>query len=117
VTPYYPWHALCPFALLLTFDYFLDCLKNQGISSLNCSVGQRVIYICKGDLHPNLFTEILEHGTIEILSVVYSDLLRDSVVTDDVLPENFWIVAEVMLVTGCASTHLVKYPTTMMAKV
>jgi hypothetical protein len=34
-------------------------------------------------------TEILEHGTIEIFSIVDSDLLRDSVATDVVLPEKF----------------------------
>jgi hypothetical protein len=33
--------------------------------------------------------EILEHGTIEILGVVHGDLLRNSVVTYDVLPEKF----------------------------
>jgi hypothetical protein len=39
VTPYFPWHDLCPFSLLFTFEYFLDRLKNQGVGSLNCSVG------------------------------------------------------------------------------
>jgi hypothetical protein len=48
-----------------------------------------VVYRCKGDLHPDLVTEILKHGTIEILGIVDGDLLRDSVATYDVLPEKF----------------------------
>jgi hypothetical protein len=34
-------------------------------------------------------TKILKHGTIEILGIVDGYLLRDSIRTDDVLPENF----------------------------
>jgi hypothetical protein len=34
-------------------------------------------------------TDILEHGTIKILGIVDSYLLRDSVTTDDVLLEKF----------------------------
>jgi hypothetical protein len=34
-------------------------------------------------------TEILEHSTIGILGIVNGDLLRNSVMTDDVLPEKF----------------------------
>jgi hypothetical protein len=34
-------------------------------------------------------TEILEHATIKILSIVDCDLLRNSVTTDDGLPEFF----------------------------
>jgi hypothetical protein len=48
-----------------------------------------VVYRCKGYLRPDLVIEILRHGTIEILGIVDSDLLRDSVATDDVLPEKF----------------------------
>jgi hypothetical protein len=33
--------------------------------------------------------EILEHGTIKILSIVGGDLLRNSIATYDVLPEEF----------------------------
>jgi hypothetical protein len=87
VPPYCPWHDLRSFTLHLALKYFLDCLKNKGISSLNCSVGLQVVYRYKGDLRPNLETEILEHGTIEILGIINSDLLRYSVATDDVLPE------------------------------
>jgi hypothetical protein len=87
VTPYCAGHDLYPFALLFAFEYLLDCLKNQGIGSLNYSIGLRVVYRCEGDLRPDLVTKILEHGTIKILGIVNSDLLRDSVATDDILPE------------------------------
>jgi hypothetical protein len=87
VTPYYPWHGLRPLALLLALEYFLNCLKNQSIGSLYCPVRLRVIYRCEGDLRPDLMIEILEHGTIEILGVIDGYLLRNSVMTDDVLPE------------------------------
>jgi hypothetical protein len=63
--------------------------KNQGIRSLNYSVGLWVVYICKRDLRPNLVIEILQHGTIKILGIVDGDLLRNSVAIDDVLPEEF----------------------------
>jgi hypothetical protein len=89
MTLYCPWHDLHPFALLLTFEYFLDCLKNQCVSSFNCSIGLWVIYRCKGDLRPDLMSEILEHGTIEILGIVDGDLLRNSVMTDGVMLEKF----------------------------
>jgi hypothetical protein len=62
-------------------------------------------------------TEILEHGTIKILDIIDGDLLRNSVMIDDVLPKKILNVAEVILVTGFTSTHLVKYSTAMMAKV
>jgi hypothetical protein len=38
VAPDCPWHDLRPFALLFAFEYFLDCLKNQGVGCLNCFV-------------------------------------------------------------------------------
>jgi hypothetical protein len=87
VTPYYPRNDLHPFALLFAFEYLLDCLKNQGVVSLNCSVGLRVLYRCEGDLCPDLVIEILEHDTIKILGVVNSDLPRDSIATNDILPK------------------------------
>jgi hypothetical protein len=89
VTPYCPWHDLHSFALLLAFEYFLDCLKNQDVGLLYCPIGLWVIYRCKGDLRPDLLTEILEHGTIEILGIVDGYLLRDSVATYDVLLVKF----------------------------
>jgi hypothetical protein len=89
VTPYYPGHDLHPFALLFAFEYFLDCLKNQGVGSLNYSIGLLVVYRSDGDLCPDLVIEILEHDTIEIHSIVNSDLLSNSVATYVVLPEEF----------------------------
>jgi hypothetical protein len=84
VTPY-----IHPFALLLAFEYVLDCLKNQRVGSLNYSVGLWVLYRCEGDLHPDLVRKILEHGTIEIVGIIDSDLLRNSIAIDDALPEEF----------------------------
>ncbi len=46
-----------------------------------------MVHRCKEDLRPDLVTKILEHGTIKILGIVNGDLLRDSVATDDILPE------------------------------
>jgi hypothetical protein len=89
VTPYCPGHDLRPFVLLFAFEYFLDCLKNEGISSFNYSVGLRVVHRCGGDLHPNLVIEILEHGTIKVIGIVDGDLHRNSIVIDDILPEKF----------------------------
>jgi hypothetical protein len=108
MAPYCPWHDLRPFALLLAFKYFFDCLKNQGVSSFNCSVGLWVVYRCEGDLHADLVIEIFEHGTIEIFGIDDGDLLWNSVATIDVLPKKIYMVAEVMLVIGFTSTHLVK---------
>jgi hypothetical protein len=52
--------------------------------------------------------EIFEHGTIEIFGIDDGDLLWNSVATIDVLPKKIYMVAEVMLVIGFTSTHLVK---------
>jgi hypothetical protein len=76
-----------------------------------------MIYRCKGDIRPGLMKEIFEHSTLEILGIVDGDLLRNSVTTNDVLPEKFLMVVEVIFVTGFASTHLVKYSTATMVKV
>jgi hypothetical protein len=87
VVPYCPWHELCPLAFLLTFEYFLNCLKNQSVGSLYYPVSLRVIYRCEGDLCPDLMTEILEHDTIKVLGIVDGYLLRNSITTDVVLLE------------------------------
>jgi hypothetical protein len=89
VTPYGPGHDLHPFALVSAFKYFFDCLQNQGVGSFNCSVGLWVVHRCEGDLCLDLMTKILEHGTIKILGVVNGDLLWNSIVTNDVQPEEF----------------------------
>jgi hypothetical protein len=75
-----------------------------------------VIYRCKGDLRPDLMTEIIEHSTIKILGIFNGDLLRNSIMTDDVLPEKILDGGGGIFVTGFASTHLVKYSTVTMAK-
>jgi hypothetical protein len=49
-----------------------------------------MVYECEGDIWPNLMAEIPEHGTVKILGVVDHDLLWDSIVTNDVLPEEFF---------------------------
>ncbi len=89
MTPYCPRYDLRPFALLLAFEYFLDCLEYEGVGSFCSVVGLRVVYICEFHLRSDLLTKILEHGTIEILGIVDGDLLRNSVTTVDVLPEKF----------------------------
>jgi hypothetical protein len=48
-----------------------------------------MVYCCEDDLRPNLVVEIIEYATIEVLSVVDCDLLWNSVVIDDILPEEF----------------------------
>jgi hypothetical protein len=48
-----------------------------------------VLHGCERDLRPDLMKEILEHGTIEILGIADGYQPRDSVTTDDVLPEKF----------------------------
>jgi hypothetical protein len=66
---YCPLHDLRQFALLYAIKYFLDFLKNQGINSFNHSVGLRVVHRYEEDLRPDLVTEILEHGTINVLDI------------------------------------------------
>jgi hypothetical protein len=89
VAPHCPWHDPCPFALLFAFKYFLDCLENQDIGSLDYSIGLWVVYRCEGDLCPNLVIEIFEHYTIEILGIIDHDFLKNSVMADDVLADGF----------------------------
>jgi hypothetical protein len=48
-----------------------------------------VVYRCEGNLRPDLVIEILEDATVEILGVIDHDLLWNSLMTDDVLPEIF----------------------------
>jgi hypothetical protein len=48
-----------------------------------------VVYRCEGDLCPDLMIEILDHGAIKVLGIVNGDLLRNSIATNDVLPEKF----------------------------
>jgi hypothetical protein len=46
-----------------------------------------VLYRCEGDLRPDVMTKILVHGTIKILDIINDDLLRSSIMIDDVLLE------------------------------
>jgi hypothetical protein len=87
VTPRSPRHDFRPFALLFAFKYFLDCLKNQIIGMFHCSVLLWVVYRCEENFRPDLVAEILKHATIKIPGVVDYDLLWNSVMADDVLPE------------------------------
>jgi hypothetical protein len=48
-----------------------------------------VIYRCEGDLRAYLVTEILKHANVKVLGVVDCDLLWNSRVADNVLPEKF----------------------------
>jgi hypothetical protein len=64
-----------------------------------------------------MMTKILEHVDMKILGVFNCGLLGESIPTDNVLPKKILIVAEVMLVTGFASTHFVKYSIATMVKV
>jgi hypothetical protein len=84
-----PRHDFRPIALLFSFEYFLDGLKNQAVGLLNHSIRRWVVYRCEGDLRPDLMAEILKHGTIKIFGVVDRDLLWNSIATDDVLLEKF----------------------------
>jgi uncharacterized membrane protein len=44
-------------------------------------------------------------------------VLGNTVVADDILPEEFFMDVELMFVMGFASTHFMKYSTAMIAKV
>ena len=46
-----------------------------------------------------------------MFTVIYGDLPWDPEPADDVLPKEFLIVSEVMLISGLASIHFVKYST------
>jgi hypothetical protein len=48
-----------------------------------------MVYGHEGDLCPDLMIEIIEHSTIKILYVVDYDLFWNSIMIDDVLPEEF----------------------------
>jgi hypothetical protein len=47
-----------------------------------------VVYRCECDLHSNLLIEIPEHCTIKVLYVIDSNVSRNTVATDDILPED-----------------------------
>jgi hypothetical protein len=62
--------------------------------------------------------EILEHVIVKLFGIVEYDFSWDTETPgDDLSKKNFLIVVELMLVTGFASIHLVKYSTATMVKV
>jgi hypothetical protein len=48
-----------------------------------------VVYRCECNLHSDLVVEILEHIIVKLFCVVDYDVLWDTVMTDDVLTEEF----------------------------
>jgi hypothetical protein len=70
VAPYRSWHDLRPFAFLLAFEYFLDCLEYRGVGSFDFIVGLGMVHGCKSDIHSDLLTKILEHFIDKIFCIV-----------------------------------------------
>jgi hypothetical protein len=62
-----------------------------------------VIYGCEGDLYSDLLTEILEHCTIKVLCIVYSDLSGNTIAANDILPEELLDGCEAYI---CDGLHL-----------
>jgi hypothetical protein len=73
----------------LPSNIFFGCHENQGIGLFYISIGLWVVYRHEGDLRPNWIAKIHEHATIKALSIINYNLLWNSIVTDDVLPEEF----------------------------
>jgi hypothetical protein len=111
--PYCSWHDLRPFAFPLTFKYFLDCLKYQGVGPFNRSIGLGLIYRCKGRLHSDFLMKVLEHCIVKVFCIIDCNVARDTITGQ----KFFLIVAEHTFVTGFASTHFVKYSMTITMKV
>jgi hypothetical protein len=63
------------------------------------------------DLRANLVTEIFERFGIKLCSIVHSYGLRHAEATNNILLEEFWTVAGVIVAKGFASIHLEKYST------
>jgi hypothetical protein len=62
-----------------------------------------VIYGCEGDLHSDLLAEILEDCTIKVPFVVDCDVVRDTITTNDILPEELFDVCGAYV---CDRLHL-----------
>jgi hypothetical protein len=95
VAPHCSWHNLCPFAFFLTFEYFLDCLKYQGVGPFDYVIGLRMVYKCECHLCSNLLTKVLEHCVVNAFCIVYYDVAGDVVMTNAILPEK--------LLDGCGA--------------
>jgi hypothetical protein len=76
-----------------------------------------MIYRYVGRLHSDLLMEVVEHCVVNVYCIVNCNVAWDSVSTDDILPEIFLMVAELMFVIGFVSIHFVKYSTATMANV
>jgi hypothetical protein len=116
MAPHCPWHDLRSFALLFAFEYFLDCLKYQGVGPFYCIIGLRVINRCEGDLcltcwQKSLNIVLSKYSALSI--VIYQGILYQQMICH----KNFLMVAELTFMIGIASTHFVKYLTATMAKV
>ncbi|XP_062208944.1 uncharacterized protein LOC133910632 [Phragmites australis] len=62
-----------------------------------------------------VFAEFLEPFTIKLCAIVNRHFTRDVEVADDVLPQEFLDIFDLMFTRGIASTHLEKYLTAMIA--
>jgi hypothetical protein len=102
-----------PFALFIVEKSFLDGGKNLAIGALNDAVGLWVVHRGKDRLGANGKAEIPEVLAVELFVVVDGEFGRDSEAADNVLPEEFLVVFDVIVDTALASIHFVKYSTAM----
>jgi hypothetical protein len=63
------------------------------------------------DLRTNVVTKLFECFGIKLCSIVHSYSLRHAEATNNIMLEEFWTVAEVIVAKGFASIHLEKYST------
>jgi hypothetical protein len=87
---YLSWHGLRPFAFLLAFKYFLDCLKYQGVGPFNYDVGLRMLHECECYLHSDLLTKVFEHCVVKVIYIVDYDVAGDAVMANDILSEKLF---------------------------
>jgi hypothetical protein len=67
---------------------------------------------CKMNLCTNSVTKIFEYLSNKLCSIVHNYCLRHTEATNNILPEEFWTMTEVIVAMGFASIHLEKYSTT-----
>jgi hypothetical protein len=90
VAPYRSWHDLQSFAFLISFEYFLDCLKYQNIGFFNSAIGLGMVYICECYLCFNLLTKVLEHCIVKVFYNADYNVAGNIVTTNDILPEELF---------------------------
>jgi hypothetical protein len=78
-----------PFALFVVKKPFLDGTKNFVISTLNNTVGLRVVHRGEDRLGADGKAEIPDVLAVELFVVVDCEFGQDSVAVDNVLPEEF----------------------------